>query len=162
MIRLLDPATDALAVRDLFLRASDYVDLVWGEPPGPVQDEDFWRTAPPGADPAATLRLGLVEGERLQGIAELAFGYPETSDAYLGLLLLAPDVRGQGLGPLMLHHVEEAARARGARRLLLSVLEANPRARAFWLREGFGSPVSFPPRSVGQRTHVATRLAKAL
>jgi len=34
--------------------------------------------------------------------------------------------------------------------------------RVFWEREGFGSPRSFPPRPVGARTHVMTRLSKAL
>jgi GNAT superfamily N-acetyltransferase len=162
MIRPLDHATDADAVRGLFRRASDYVDLVWGEPPGATQDEDFWQSAPPGIDPVTTLRLGLLEKDRLQGVAELAFGYPEPPDAYLGLLLLTPEARGRGLGRFMLRRVEGAARARGAPRLLLAVLEANPRARVFWEREGFGSPRSFPPRPVGARTHVMTTLSKAL
>ena len=38
----------------------------------------------------------------LDGVASLAFGWPEPADAYLGLMLLDPQARGQGLGPHLL------------------------------------------------------------
>jgi GNAT superfamily N-acetyltransferase len=74
---------------------------------------------------------------RLSGVAELSFGFPQAGDAYLGLMLLGPWAQGRGLGRALLAEVEARARARGAPRLYLAVLEANPRGRAFWAREGF-------------------------
>ncbi len=138
MIRTLDPDRDSGALLDLYRRAADYLDLESGSQPSPQVVADYFRDAPPGGDPSKSLKLGLFEEERLLGAADLAFGYPEPRDAYLGLLMLARDARGQGVGPLFLRHVEEAARVRGATRLLLAVFEANPKARAFWEREGFG------------------------
>ncbi len=67
-------------------------------------------------------------------MAEMAFGYPEAGDAYIGLMLLATEARGQGLGTMFLDHLTDLARARGARRQLLAVLDANPRGRRFWER----------------------------
>ena len=97
----------------------------------------FFTNAPPGSDPARSQRLGLFVQSTLCGVAELAFDYPEPNDGFLGLMLLAPDARGRGLGPALLQEVVARARAAGCPRLLLAVLQENPRARAFWERQGF-------------------------
>lgn len=162
MIRSLREDVDSEALLSLYSRAADYLDLESGRPPDVSLVQEFFRDAPPNVDPATSLKLGLWEEARLQGAVDLAFGYPEPQDAYLGLMLLAPEARGRGFGRAFLRHVEEAARRRGATRLLLAVLEANPRGRAFWEREGFGQPKVFPPATIGTRSHVRIRLAKPL
>lgn len=162
LIRPIEAARDGAAVRALFAAAADYVDLIEGRPPDAATLADFWQGAPPGADPAATLRLGLFEAGALAGVAELAFGFPEPADAYLGLMLLVPAARGRGLGRRLLAEVTAAARARGARRLLLAVAEANPRARTFWAREGFEHLLTLPSRRLGTRSHVLSRLSRPI
>ncbi|WP_210527034.1 GNAT family N-acetyltransferase [Rubellimicrobium arenae] len=162
MIRSLDRTTDAEAVLDLYRRATDFLLLESGRVPDAALVEEYFAEAPPDGDPATSLKLGLFQGPQLLGLADLAFGYPTARDAYLGLMLLAQDARGRGLGREFLRHTEEAARQRGATRLLLAVLEANPRGRAFWEREGFGSPKVFPARQIGTRTHVLIRLERPL
>ncbi len=162
MIRTLDPRQDAEALLGLYRRAADYLDLESGRVPEASLVDEFFQDAPPGSDPSRSLKLGLWENGELQGAADLAFDYPEPLDAYLGLMLLARDARGRGLGRRFLAHVEEAARARGATRLLLAVLDANPRGRAFWEGQGFGRPKAFPPVALGSRTHVRIRLEKPL
>ena len=74
---------------------------------------------------------------RLSGVAELSYGFPEPDDAFLGLMILGPWAQGAGHGAVFLAHAETLARSRNAPRLYLAVLDANPRGRAFWLREGF-------------------------
>ena len=162
MIRVLDPTTDAQLVLDLCRRAADYVDFESGRAPNEASVDEYFTDAPPGGDPATSLKLGLFESGHLMGIVDLAFRYPEAQDAYLGLILLAQEARGRGLGTMFLRHVEAAARARGAIRLLLAVLEANARGRAFWESQGFGSPRVFPAARIGDRTHVRVRLHKML
>jgi GNAT superfamily N-acetyltransferase len=162
MIRPLDPRTDAEAVLDLYRRAADYVDFESGRTPGEAMVTEYFTDAPPGGDPATSLKLGLFEAGRLAGIVDLAFGYPGASDAYLGLMLLAREARGRGLGRTFLRHTEEAARERGATRLLLAVLEGNARGRAFWESHGFGTPRVFPAAKIGERTHVRVQLHKLL
>ena len=74
---------------------------------------------------------------RLSGVAEISYGFPDPGDAYLGLMILGPWAQGAGHGRTFLAHAEGLARSRGASRMFLAVLDANPRGRAFWEREGF-------------------------
>ena len=158
----LDPGKDHDRVRRTFLGMADYLALERAETDPEAPADEFFFDAPPGADPAKGRRLGLEQDGRLVGLAELSFGYPAPADAYLGLMLLLPEVRGQGLGRTFLAEVESIARSQGAPALYLAVLDANPRGRAFWLREGF-TPAA-PPReiTIGSRTHQAQRLGKPL
>ncbi len=159
---LADPA-DRPAVAEFFARAADYVALETGLPPDEGTVEDFFTGAPPGGDPADGVRIGAMGPDgRLEGIAALAFGYPRVGDAYLGLLLLDPAARGQGLGRAMLGHLAALARGRGAQRMLVAVLEANPRGLAFWRREGFGPDAVFEAVERGARRHRLHRLARDL
>lgn len=137
LIRALDPATEVPLVEALYAEAADYWLLADRVPPDRAKAADFFTDAPPGADPASSRRLGLFVEGRLSGVAELSYGFPEPGDGYLGLMILAPRLRGKGYGARFLAHVEALARQAGAPRLCLGVLEANPRGRAFWQREGF-------------------------
>jgi GNAT superfamily N-acetyltransferase len=162
-IRALDPAADRAAVADLYAWAADYVVLETGAPPDGATVRAFFADVPPGGDLARSLKLGLfLPDGGLAGIADLGFGFPEPADAYLGLMLIDPARRGLGLGPRFLDRLAADARARGAPRLLLAVLDANPRGRAFWEREGFRVVLTAPPALLGRRTHVRHRMARPL
>ena len=137
LIRPLDPAADLPLVAGFYAEAPDYWLLAEGVLPGPEKAREFFTDCPPGCDPAASRRLGLFLDDRLSGLAELSFGFPDAGDAYLGLLILGPWAQGGGYGAAFLAHVEALARQAGCPRLYLGVLDRNPRGRAFWLREGF-------------------------
>lgn len=123
----------------------------------------FFDDHPPGCDSAASLKIGCFHAERLiVGIADMAFGFPEASDAYLGLLLLEPQSRGAGIGAAFLSHLIEAAVTRGCDRVLVAVLDENVRGLAFWQRMGFVLERRFEPRQFGNRTHALQRLVKPL
>jgi GNAT superfamily N-acetyltransferase len=93
----------------------------------------------------------------LLGILGVVFGYPDANDSYIGLLLLAPQARGSGVGGQALAHATALARARGSTRQLVAVLDNNPKGRAFWDREGFALEKSFPPTKDGHTRHRMTR-----
>lgn len=162
MIRSLSPEADFLAVRGLYGRAADYILLESGLEPDDATVADFFTDAPPGIDLATSLKLGLFAGDRLDAIADLSFGFPCANDAYIGLLLIAADQRGRGLGREFLDHLLQVARSRGAWRLFVGVLAANPKGRAFWQREGFVEVLTTPPRKMGTRTHVVSRMERRL
>jgi GNAT superfamily N-acetyltransferase len=162
LIRELDPEADAAAVHHLFDRAADYIDLETGESPSDAHVAEFFAPAPFVTDPADTLKLGLFSGGRLDAIADLAFGFPQREDAFIGLLLIAADRRGQGLGHLFVDHIADVARARHAPRLFVAVLEANPKGQAFWAREGFVPVLTLPPAQMGRRVHVRHRMERRL
>lgn len=94
----------------------------------------------------------LADADRAIWIAETALGAPigyavlappkiahPTGDDDLELMRLyvLPGWQGAALGVGLLRAVEREARDRGARRLVLCVYHANPRAQAFYAREGF-------------------------
>ncbi|MFS4582859.1 GNAT family N-acetyltransferase [Phaeobacter sp. C3_T13_0] len=161
-IRSLDPSADVDLVAAFYRDAPDYWLLVEGGPPGRKKAESFFTDGPPGCDPARSYRLGLFLEGRLSGLAELSFGFPEQDDAYLGLMILGTWARGNGRGKQFLTHVEGLARSRGSAHMFLAVIEANPKARAFWEREGF-SPTGFSAEMrVGLHDHRVHRLVKPL
>lgn len=160
-IRTLDPVTDRAGVDAFFQSAADYIRLERDDAPGPDVTEEFFTDAPPGTDPATSHRVGLFAGS-LIGIAEMSFGYPTATDAYLGLMIIAPAARGSGAGQTLLRHLEAKARSRGAQNLYLGVLAANPRGHTFWERQGFTLALANRPVTLGQKTQPAHRLMKPL
>jgi GNAT superfamily N-acetyltransferase len=130
-------AAEAPLVAAFYREAPDYWLLAEGQVEPDRQAAEFFTDAPPNSDPTQSHRLGLFLDGRLSGVAEVAYGFPDPGDAYLGLMLLGPWAQGAGHGQTFLAHAETLARNRGAPRLYLAVLDANPRGRAFWLREGF-------------------------
>jgi GNAT superfamily N-acetyltransferase len=160
-IRSLNPAFEMPAVRALYGEASDYWFMADRRPPDERKAAAFFTDAPPGCDPAASHRLGLFpENARMGGVAVLSFGFPAAFDAYIDLLLLAPYLRGRGLGTLVVAELENRARGRGMRNIALAVLAANARGRVFWERMGYrDTGMSGIDAQTGHRLH---RLIKAL
>lgn len=130
-------ATEAPLIARFYREAPHYWLLAEGLVEPERQAAEFFTDAPPNSDPAQSHRLGLFLKGRLSGVADVSYGFPDPDDAYLGLMLLGPWAQGCGHGRAFLAHAETLARSRGAPRLYLAVLDANPRGRAFWLREGF-------------------------
>jgi GNAT superfamily N-acetyltransferase len=158
-IRELFPSETAL-VAQFYREAPDYWLLAEGRCDPAAQAQDFFTDAPPNCDPAASDRLGLFLNQRLSGVAEISYGFPEPSDAYLGLMILGPWAQGSGLGKTFLAHAETLARKRHSPRLYLAVLDVNPRGRAFWEREGFtGTGLTRKEAITG---HLIERLVKPL
>lgn len=158
-IRELFPSETAL-VAQFYREAPDYWILAEGRVDAERQAQDFFTDAPPNCDPAQSDRLGLFVNQRLSGVAEVSYGFPEPNDAYLGLMILGPWAQGAGHGRSFLAHVETLARKRHAARLYLAVLDINPRGRAFWEREGFTD--TGLSRKDALTGHTTYRLRKAL
>jgi GNAT superfamily N-acetyltransferase len=158
-IRELFPSETAL-VAQFYREAPDYWLMAKGRVDPERQAQEFFTDAPPNCDPAASDRLGMFIDHRLSGVAEVSYGFPESSDAYLGLMILGPWARGSGHGRAFLAHAEALARSRHAARLYLAVLDANTRGRAFWTREGF-RPTGLR-RQDGTTGHWFERLVKDL
>jgi hypothetical protein len=94
-VRAMAPA-EAPLVAAFFDEAPEYWHLAEGHLDPGAKAQAFFAEAPPGCDPAGSLRLGGFLGDRLSGVSELSFGFPERDDAYLGLMLLGPWAQGQG------------------------------------------------------------------
>ena len=148
---------DSAALAAFFERAADYVTLETGNPPDSTTVADFFGDAPPECPPDGLVHMGLFDGDAIIGVLAMSFGYPQAEDNYIGYLVLAQPARGYGRGAAALAHASMIAQARGATRQLVAVLESNPKARAFWEREGFILEQSFPDSGDGHIRHRLTR-----
>ena len=134
----LDPEADHARLMDLARRAVDYVRLESAREPDDAWVYETTRDAPPQVPPEDVLLFGLERADgTLAGWLGALRGFYAPGEWYVGLLLLDPAARGQGEGARLFGHLREMARAEGARLLRIAVLEANPRGRRFWEREGF-------------------------
>jgi len=161
-IRDLLPDADLELVAQFYRDAPDYWLLAEGQAPDLAKAAAFFTDGPPGCDPELSYRLGLFRGPRLSGLAEVSFGFPDPEDAYLGFMMLGPWARGAGNGATFLRAAELRARTRGAAWIYLAVLDENPRARAFWLREGFRDTGVRGEIDMGRKRQSLRRMSKKL
>jgi GNAT superfamily N-acetyltransferase len=155
---LIDP-DDRPALRDFYDRAQDYIILETGLAPSDATIDELFQNVPPGGNPADCIHLGLFDNQGvIQGVCEQSFGYPNPDSSYLGLLILSPDIRGSGYGPILFERMKEIAIQKNCSELLIAVLDANTRGRAFWERMGFKYQFISDPITTGVATHVRHRL----
>lgn len=161
MIRALSRA-DRQAIWALFQASADYILMERDEEPLPYLIDELFDEAPPGLDASDSYRAGLFDGDTLLALAEMSFGFPAAGDCYVGLLMVRDTARGVGAGARLLRHLEEVAVERGAAQMFLAVLDANPRGRAFWEREGFAATDRHVMTTLGQKTQGVRRFFKRL
>jgi GNAT superfamily N-acetyltransferase len=161
-MRHLTAERDLETVIRFYEDTQDYWLLAEGKAPDAGKAAAFFTDGPPGCDPSEAFHLGLFLDGTLSGLAELSFGFPGPGDAYLGLMLLAPSARGARHGQLLLAEVERQARKAGSPSLYLAVLDANPRGRAFWEREGFRDTGTSRTDNSHGLNHIVRRMVKEL
>ena len=150
---LLSPADLGLVIQ-LNSECSDFYFLQNGQSPNEADARELFEQVPAQCHPSMKLPIGLFDPQKtLIGVLEVLRGYRTAFDWYIGLMLLSPRFRGQGLGAEI--HTEFVAHARqaGVKRLMLAVLEANEAGRRFWLRCGYQKIKDYPSRQSGRRFH---------
>ncbi len=95
-------------------------------------------TAGPPGYPSATKHVFIVmHGGEPVGLIDVIHGYPRAGVAFIGLLAIAEDRHGQGLGRAAYGLLENFARIRlRASTMRLVIVDANP-VEEFWRRMGF-------------------------
>ena len=160
IIRDLSDPDDRPALRDFYDRAQDYIILETGLAPSDETSDELFQNAPPGGDPAEGIRLGLFDDQGLiRGVCEQSFGYPNPDSSYLGLLILSPELRGSGYGPILFERMKTTAIKKNCGELFVAVLAPNIRGRAFWERMGFTYELSSDPITTSVATHIRNRLS---
>jgi GNAT superfamily N-acetyltransferase len=88
--------------------------------------------------------------------------YPVLNSWWLGLLLLDPEYRNQGLGRRIYQSFEEWASHQGAERIFLGVLEENQKAYRFWCSLGFELVEKQTKSKLGNVKHVVITMKRNL
>jgi GNAT superfamily N-acetyltransferase len=101
--------------------------------------EAFFSATPPSgsamliAESEGGERLGFVYLERLRDYFTLE------EHGHVGMLVVAPEAEGRGVGSTLMRAAERWARERGDRRLTLAVFEENREARARYHHLGYAT-----------------------
>ena len=149
--RQLDLETDLLALAGLARRCTDYLRLVFGWQVSVVAAPRVFLSMlrPTRVPVERSFVLGIYRrepatpGREETLVGVLYFLHPPEGSAtwYLSHLLLEPAVRGRNLGTETHAAFTRWSAVRGARRLIVSVADNNPRALHFWRdRLGYGTP----------------------
>ncbi|WP_119068855.1 GNAT family N-acetyltransferase [Aggregatilinea lenta] len=153
---------DAGALQTLLEACDDYTVLVEGQPPDAEAAFDVMADLAPGKTLDDKRLLGLWRGDRLVGVLDAMVGYPMPDVWFIGLLMIAPEQRGHGLGASVVGAFEAWAASQGARAIGLGVVEPNRDALRFWQRLGYAELRRTGPRPFGRNLHVVIVLQKAL
>jgi RimJ/RimL family protein N-acetyltransferase len=141
-------SADAPDLQDLFERCSDFHELSEGVPTGPTAGADELVAHPREKELADKHPFGIRgAGGALIGYVDLMRDYPAEGQWWIGLLMLDPAVRAQGLGTRVHRALTEWVRDRGGTVIQIGVLEQNPGAQRFWQRQGY--------REIGRQPYVA-------
>jgi ribosomal protein S18 acetylase RimI-like enzyme len=158
----LGPA-DIPRLQRLLERCVDYFELVGGEAPGPQEAAEMLVDRPPGRPVDSGMAIGLISADgALCGVISAARDYPQPGEWWIGLILVDPARRSQGLGAAACRGFEEFAARGGARQVGIGVVQANQKALHFWKRLGYEQVERRPPQRYGQRDHVVLVLKKQL
>jgi len=125
------------AVQQLFVRCTDFIERIEARPTRGDEATHLLEDLPPGREPSDKLALGVVQHGALVGVIDLVRDFPRAGTWYVGLLLLAPECRGNGLGERIHDALAAWIAEQGGSRLRLIVQEQNPAALRFWLRLGY-------------------------
>lgn len=160
--RRLDLGDEGLLQR-LYERCADYFLLVEGQPPAPSAGRDGFLDVPEGKTVQDKDMFGLFEaGGDLVGLLEGIRHYPDERTWWLGLLLLAPEERGAGLGDMFYAAFERWARVQGVQQVMLAVVEENEAGLRFWTRLGFEVVRKVARRPFGKKLHGLSVMRRTL
>jgi GNAT superfamily N-acetyltransferase len=131
----LTPADESL-VDAIFDRLTAYSMLAEGVARATDAAKEFLIGLPRGWAPSSKHVFAVLKDDRPVGLVDLIDGYPAAGIVFVGLLAIAEDRHGEGIGRAAQHLIEEFAHGLGATKLRLAVVEGNP-AHAFWLKMGY-------------------------
>jgi GNAT superfamily N-acetyltransferase len=152
---------DSELFQPLLERCDDFYRRVYGRPANPDEAKLLPLDRPPGLPPEKGHMMALRDaGGKLVGVMEGIRDFPGPDEWYLGLLLLAPEVRGQRRGEAVIQGYEAWVRGQGAKLLRLGVAEPNPAAHRFWLRVGYREEQWVGPVQMGELTYRVLRMSK--
>ncbi len=123
----LNPEDGAL-LQGLLENCADYFELVHGCPPAESEAQVLFEDKPPTKTLKDKIVIGLWDTEqKLIGVLDSIKGYPSQSEWFLGLLLIDPAFRQQGLGRKVYEAFEQWITRQGAIQIGLGVVEQNQR-----------------------------------
>jgi len=150
-------------LQKLFDRCDDYAMIVEGEGVSPTAANEIFQAVPLGRSLDDKFTVGVWDrGGDIVGVLEGMRHYPDDSTWWIGLLMLAPEVRGRGLGRKLVQRFCDYVRSEQGTSIMLGVVEENGSAYRFWQQQGFELVRQTEPRPFGKKTQVVYVMRKAV
>lgn len=154
---------DAPRLQPLYEACADYVILEQGEPPAPNAAELEFAALPSQRTVADKFVFGLVHATgEIVGVLECNRGYPQEGYWWVGLLMVAPSVRGTGVATRFFQAFVAWVTGQGAERIALAVITTNSRAYRFWQSQGFTIHRTTEPIAFGKNYHTLHLMERPL
>jgi len=154
---------DAEVLQQLYEQCTEFAILTDGQPSLPTAAREEFDAVPEGKTTQDKYIFGLFDPDDiLVGMIESIRYYPDQETWWLGLMMLAPEQRGKGLGSEFYRAFELWVSGKGVSRISLSVIEANESGLQFWKKMGFEVIRKTPPRQFGTKTHELYVLSRAV
>lgn len=136
-LRQLSPANLKI-VQGLCEKCTDYFLLSEGTSPSENAAAEIFDALPPGKTYTDKYIFGIEHSDgKLAGVIDLVKNYPSDGVWMLGLLLLDPEERGQGIGRAAHRALATWAGALGAESFRIGVIEENRGGKQFWEALGY-------------------------
>lgn len=146
---------DAEVLQQLYEQCTEFAYFIDGQPPLSTAARDEFLTVPQTKTTQDKYIFGLFNaGNVLLGMIESIRHYPDNQTWWLGLMMLAPEQRGKGLGFKFYKAFERWVVVHGVRQVSLSVVEANEQGLRFWKHMGFEVIRKTSPKQFGNKTHM--------
>lgn len=153
---------DLPALQALCESCADYYHLMTGGPVGSSEAHTLFTLRPETASLEDKFLIGVRSGRELIGVLDLYRHYPRRQHAWMGLLLLHPNMRGRGHGAAMIRWMLAWAAEQGCSRMRLGVADDNLHALEVLGRYGFEPTGERISRVSGARRLVLLPLERAL
>jgi ribosomal protein S18 acetylase RimI-like enzyme len=151
--RRLEP-NDEEVLQRLYEECADFAYLTDGHPPSPSVAREEFLAVPEGKTLQDKFMFGFFDAHNvLVGLIEAIRHYPDDSSWWVGLMMLAPQQRGKGLGSQFYRAFERWVSAHKVQQVMLSVIEENEQGFLFWKKIGFEVTRKTPPRQFGNKMH---------
>lgn len=119
-------------------KCSDYYILHEGVLPSKKEALEIFGALPPGKNYQDKFVLGIFnDRDELKGIIDIVKNFPVNGEWMLGLLLIEPEERGNGLGKLVHEALVQWGITLGAKSFQIVVIEDNYNGRKFWSDLGY-------------------------
>lgn len=123
---------DEAALQELCEQCHEYSMLVTGRMPRAGDAAMILMDLPPDKRAEDKFVYGMFRDKGLIGVLDIVKDYRKAGEWTIGLLMLAPDERGKGLGKQLHAFAKLLVVKNGGTTLRLGVLEENLRAKKFW------------------------------
>lgn len=131
-------AEDENSLQELCGRCSDYYTVVEGRSPSKDAAHEILTELPPNKEYKDKFVVGVCnQNAELVGVIDVVRDYPEMGEWMIGLLMIDPAERNNGLGRRIHRHLVEGVSRLKGDKLRIGVVEDNHGAYCFWRKLGY-------------------------